>query len=198
MHSEPCTSANSTQQWALGKNSEHVSRQRKCQVCRKPKRRQDEHKRMKFSERENWPSLRKTFLIISSLHHGGSVTIAQRHWREISCPGRVMGEVVEAWTTPSLFTFQPWEIGASVVAQMVKNLPVMQEATCNAGDLGLIPGSRRFPGKGNRHPLQYSCLENPTDRRPVAYCPWVSRSRTRLSNLSMHTTMRDYNSNRDF
>ena len=77
MHSEPCTSANSTQQWALGKNSEHVSRQRKCQVCRKAKRRQDEHKRMKFSERENWPSLRRTFLIISSLHHGGSVTIAQ-------------------------------------------------------------------------------------------------------------------------
>ena len=28
----------------------------------------------------------------------------------------------------------------------------------------LIPGSRRFPGGGNGNPLQYSCLENPTDR----------------------------------
>ena len=34
----------------------------------------------------------------------------------------------------------------------------------NAGDLGLIPGSGRFPGEGNGNPLQYSCLENPMDR----------------------------------
>ena len=40
---------------------------------------------------------------------------------------------------------------------MVKN------PTANAGDLrdvGLIPGSERFPGKGHGNPLQYSCLEN--------------------------------------
>ena len=35
---------------------------------------------------------------------------------------------------------------------------------CNAGDLGLIPGSGRFPGEGNGNPLQYSCLENLMDR----------------------------------
>ena len=34
----------------------------------------------------------------------------------------------------------------------------------NAGDLGLIPGSGRFPGAGNGNPLQYSCLENSKDR----------------------------------
>jgi len=39
-----------------------------------------------------------------------------------------------------------------------------KEFTCNAGDLGLIPGSERSPGKGNGYPLQYSCLENPMDR----------------------------------
>ena len=33
----------------------------------------------------------------------------------------------------------------------------------NAGDLGLIPGSGRSPGEGNGNPLQFSCLENPTD-----------------------------------
>ena len=33
----------------------------------------------------------------------------------------------------------------------------------NAGDLGSIPGSGRFPGEGNGSPLQYSCLENPMD-----------------------------------
>ena len=30
--------------------------------------------------------------------------------------------------------------------------------------VGLIPGSGRSPGGGHGHPLQYSCLGNPTDR----------------------------------
>ena len=34
----------------------------------------------------------------------------------------------------------------------------------NAGDLGSIPGSGRYPGEGNGNPLQYSCLENSMDR----------------------------------
>ena len=33
----------------------------------------------------------------------------------------------------------------------------------NVGDLGSIPGLGRSPGEGNGNPLQYSCLENPTD-----------------------------------
>ena len=36
-----------------------------------------------------------------------------------------------------------------------------KESACNAGDLGLIPGLRRAPGRGHGNPLQYSCLENP-------------------------------------
>ena len=44
---------------------------------------------------------------------------------------------------------------------MVKNLPA------NAGerrDVGPISGSGRSPGGGHGNPLQYFCLENPTDR----------------------------------
>ena len=40
-----------------------------------------------------------------------------------------------------------------------------EESACSAGDLGLIPGSGRSPGKGHGNPLQYSCLENSMDRR---------------------------------
>ena len=36
-------------------------------------------------------------------------------------------------------------------------------SACNAGDLGLIPGSGRSPGEGNGNPLQHSFLENPMD-----------------------------------
>ena len=39
-----------------------------------------------------------------------------------------------------------------------------KESTCNAGDLGSVPGLGRSPGGGHGHPLQYSCLENPIDR----------------------------------
>ena len=39
-----------------------------------------------------------------------------------------------------------------------------KESACNAGDLGLIPGSGRSPGEGKGNPLQYSCLENLMDR----------------------------------
>ena len=39
-----------------------------------------------------------------------------------------------------------------------------RESTCNAGDAGSIPGLGKFSGEGNGSPLQYSCLENSTDR----------------------------------
>ena len=52
----------------------------------------------------------------------------------------------------------------------------------NAGDPGSIPGSGRSPEEGNGNPLQYSCLENPMDRRGWwATVHGVVRSRTRLS-----------------
>ena len=38
-----------------------------------------------------------------------------------------------------------------------------KESACNAGDLGLTPGSES-PEKGKGYPLQYSCLGNPMDR----------------------------------
>ena len=44
---------------------------------------------------------------------------------------------------------------------VVKNPPA---DAGNAGDVGLIPGSQKFPGGENGNPLQYSCLGNPTDR----------------------------------
>ena len=35
-----------------------------------------------------------------------------------------------------------------------------KESTCNAGDLGSIPGLGRSPGEAKSYPLQYSGLEN--------------------------------------
>ena len=55
-------------------------------------------------------------------------------------------------------------------------------STCHAGDLGSIPGLGRYPGEGNRHPLQYSGLENSMD----CIVHGVSKSRTRLSDFHFH------------
>jgi len=50
---------------------------------------------------------------------------------------------------------------------------VIKNLTANAGDTGSIPGSGRSPGEGNGNPLQYSCLENPMDKRSLAgYSSW--------------------------
>jgi len=38
-----------------------------------------------------------------------------------------------------------------------------KESTCNAGDLGSIPGLGRSPGDGKGYPLQYSGLEKSMD-----------------------------------
>ena len=39
-----------------------------------------------------------------------------------------------------------------------------KESTCNAGNLGSIPGLGISPGEGNHYPLQYSGLEKLMDR----------------------------------
>ena len=57
-----------------------------------------------------------------------------------------------------------------------------KESACSAEDPGLIPGSGRCPGEGNGNPLQYSCLENPIDRRArQATVNGATKSWTQLS-----------------
>ena len=52
--------------------------------------------------------------------------------------------------------------------------------------MGLIPGLGRFPGEGHDYPLQYPCLENPTDRG-VWWATFhsVTKSQTQLKRLTM-------------
>ena len=58
----------------------------------------------------------------------------------------------------------------------------VKASACNAGYLGSIPGSGRYPGEGNGKPLQYSCLGNPMDREAwQATVHGVATSRTQLS-----------------
>ena len=73
---------------------------------------------------------------------------------------------------------------ASQVALVVKNTPD------NAGSIrytGSIPGSGSSSGGAHGNPLQYSCLENLSDRGAWQVTVHrVTKSRTRLRQLSMH------------
>ena len=91
---------------------------------------------------------------------------------------------IRFWT-PGLGRVYP--IGVSQVALVIKNPPA------NAGDKregGSIPGLGRSPGGGHGNALQYSCLENPTDRGVwQATVPGVAKSQTQLKSFSTHTQM---------
>ena len=57
-----------------------------------------------------------------------------------------------------------------------------KESTCNAGDMGLIPGLGRSPREENGNPLQYYCLENSINREAWwATVHGVAKSQTQLS-----------------
>ena len=58
----------------------------------------------------------------------------------------------------------------------------LKESASNGGEVGTLPGSGRAPGEGHGNPLQYSSLENPTDRGALrATGDGVEKSPTQLS-----------------
>ena len=68
----------------------------------------------------------------------------------------------------------------------MKRLPcgsTSKDFTCNAGDLGSIPGLGRSPGEGKGYPLQCSGLENSMD---CIVCG-VKKSQTQLSDFHFQT-----------
>ena len=60
-----------------------------------------------------------------------------------------------------------------------------KETTCNAGDLGSIPGLGRSPGEGKGYPLQYSGLENSMG----CMVHPVSKSQTYISNFNLTSSI---------
>ena len=91
------------------------------------------------------------------------------------------------------FTLGGQSIGASASASVLVNIQgcfacgsARKEFTCNAGDLGLIPGLEKSSGEGKGYPFQYSGLENSLD----CIVHGVAKSWTQLSNFhfSFRTT----------
>ena len=60
---------------------------------------------------------------------------------------------------------EPYDIFSSFIRNLctVHCVSASKETTCNAGDLGSIPGLGRYPGEGKGYQLQYSPLEDSMD-----------------------------------
>ena len=75
--------------------------------------------------------------------------------------------------------------GASLVAQLVKNLPASAE---DARDASSIPGWRRSSGGRNSNLLQHSCLENSMDRGDWwPYSPWGHKESDTTEHACIHS-----------
>jgi len=77
-----------------------------------------------------------------------------------------------------------WEIGIDIYTPLgFPGGSDGKDSAPNTRNLGLIPGSGRFPGEGNGNTLQYPCLENSMDRGAwQATVHGVAKNQTQLSN----------------
>ena len=77
-----------------------------------------------------------------------------------------------------------------------------KESACQVGDTDLIPGSGRFPGEGNDHPLQYSCLGFPWTEEPgrphsMDHKRFKQDLLTKQQRLYMHISLSTYLSSKE-
>ena len=94
-------------------------------------------------------------------------------WKWPKCP------LTDEWVKMIWYTYtMEW---TSLVAQMV-------ESACSTGDLGSVLGSGRSPAEGNGNALQYSCQENPMERRAWwATVHGVAKGRSQPSNFHSYS-----------
>ena len=86
-------------------------------------------------------------------------------------PLALEGEILTSGPAQKSLQLMSLSVSSALVAQMVMNLPAMQETQVG-----------KIPGEGNGNPLQYSCLENPMDRGAWrAMVHGVAKSQTHLS-----------------
>ena len=106
----------------------------------------------------------------------------RRKWQ--STPGLLPGK---SHGQRSLVDYSPWGRKESDTTERLHYFTAVQNPPANVADAGLITGSGRFPGEGNRNPLQYSCLGNPMDRGIlVGYSLWGHKESDMTEQLTLY------------
>ena len=132
-------------------------------------------KRLKAGREEDGRGLRSLYAITDvmdmSLSRLWALVMDREAWRAAVHGVTKSRTRVSTWNELNWIDLSPIKAyWASQVALVVKNPPAN---TGYAGDVNSISVSGRSPGGGNGNPLQFSCLENPMDRR--SWWPTVHR-----------------------
>ena len=118
--------------------------------------------------------------------YSSSLKSPPKHTPGQSCP---LGFSTFAGATPSPGSClpHPWLLKSSWSYPAALNAlsSAGRKSTCNAGDLGSIPGLGRPPGEGKGYPLQYSGLENSMD---CMYHPRGHKESDTTEQLPLHFT----------
>ena len=142
-----------------------------------------------------------------SVLRNGKARTSQKPWMNLKTPHEVIevrrnrlhvvwshlhktswkGTLIETECRSAVILGCEWEQGLAKNGGITRmmGLPgssVGQESACSAGDPGSIPGWAWSPEEGDGNPHQYSCLENPVERR--ATVQGVTKSQTRLSDFT--------------
>ena len=115
-----------------------------------------------------------SFCISPSSEHSG--------WFPLGLTGLISWQSRGVWR---VFSITQSEITNSSGAQLSLGFPggsAVKESSCNAEDLGPIPGLWRPPEEGKGYPLQYSGLENSMD----CIVHGLANGQTQLSNFHFH------------
>ena len=123
------------------------------------------------------------------------VNISQSVFSRISVLGRQIVANIKCNASYLNESFKIWFNEFGLISSQIKNLPADAGDT---RDTGSISVSGRSLGEGKSNPLQYSCLENPMDKRSlVGYSPWsrkeldkTEHTHTRRSFSMVRTTSR--------
>ena len=145
-------------------------------------------KKQSLEERGS-PSKRKTGSELPSQQPSLLLDLSRRPSKLLDGRGRGSGRGKTKWKLTSTITGIYWlknlKSSGGLVSGPAVDFPggsVGKESACSVGDLGSSPGLGRSSGEGNGNLLQYSCLENSTDRGAWwATIHEVTKSWTRLS-----------------
>ena len=149
-------------------------------------------------EQKHDPTLdmaRWTDMQIRLLQHWSKPNNTMVSWSSDGCSSPILKNVLNIWMTKHPMTKHPMTKHWNVKSLALRFFFLIffskifflggfpwgsagKESTCNAGDLGSIPGLGRSLGKRKSYPFQYSGLENSMD----CIVHGVAKSWTRLSN----------------
>ena len=113
--------------------------------------------------------------------------ISQSVFSRISVLGRQIVANIKYNASYSNESFKIWVNEVGLISSQIKNPPADSGDTRNTGSISV---SGRSPGEGKSNPLQYSCLENPTDKRSlVDYSPWSRKELDKTEHTHTHADL---------